>query len=382
VKRWLTWKRVLAGLGALALVALLAATWLVASEWRYIQRLRTYPDRPITTVEWYEPKARIAGGAERLFATASPAESGFEPAVLEAVAQYAKSKNSSALLVVYRDVLVFERYWQGHGPQKWSDSASMAKTLTALLIGIAIADGRIPSVDEPAATYLRKWAKDDRRRITLRNLLQMHSGLRPMGVYDDPFTDACYLALGTDARYVVNSCPAVRAPAEAMDYNNVNFQALGQVLEVATGRPFAEYLSEKFWVPLGNTDAAVCFDRPGGVARTFGFVFATARDWARVGLLIQHAGRLDGRQIVPADWIQFMCSPSPTDRSYGAGLYTGPDGEHPPFVAPDTVAINGHSKQRVYVIPSKQLVVVRLGENAKNWDDSRLPNLLIAGMHQ
>jgi CubicO group peptidase (beta-lactamase class C family) len=256
----------------------------------------------------------------------------------------------------------------------------MAKTITALLVGIAIADGRIPSVDEPAATYLPKWAGDARRNITLRHLLQMHSGLRPMGDYNDPFSDACYLALGTDGRYVVNSCPSVCRPGEQMDYNNVNYQALGFILEQATGRPFAEYLSEKLWVPLGNRDAALWLDRAGGSPRTFGFLFATTRDWARVGWLIASGGQVNGRQIVPSEWIRFMCQPSPTDPTYGAGVYTGPDGDYPPFAASDTVVLNGHAKQRVYVIRSQELVIVRIGENAKQWDDSRLPNLILMGL--
>jgi CubicO group peptidase (beta-lactamase class C family) len=288
--------------------------------------------------------------------------------------------NSSALLVLHRGQIILERYWQDHGPDKWSNSASMAKTLTALLIGIAIAEGHIPTVDEPAATFLPKWARDARRKITLRHLIQMHSGLRPMGDYQDPFTDACYLALGTDARYVVDACPAVCEPNQQMDYNNVNFQALGLLIEQATERPYTDYLSEKLWVPVGNRDAAIALDRPGGVPRTFGFVFATVHDWARVGLLIQNAGRVDARQVVPSEWIRLMCEPSPTEISYGGGLYTGPDGQYDPFLAPDTVVLNGHSKQRVYVSPSRELVIVRVGENAKNWDDSRLPNLIVAGI--
>src|SRR5437016_2746016 len=252
MKHWLTWKRVFATIAATLLFVFLLAIWLIASEWTYIQRIRTYPVRPITTVQWYQPKPRMAGGKERQLPIAAPSEVTIDPSALEEAAKYAESKNSSALLLLHRGCIALERYWQGHGPDQWSDSASMAKTLTALLIGTAIAEKRIPSVDEPAATYLPKWAGDARRKIALRHLLQMHSGLRPMGAYDDPFSDACYLALGTDARYVVDSCPAVREPGQYMDYNDVNFQALGFVIERATGRPFAEYLSEKLWAPLGN----------------------------------------------------------------------------------------------------------------------------------
>src|SRR5262249_57833906 len=120
------------------------------------------------------------------------------------------------------------------------------------------------------------------------------SGLRPMGEYEDPLSDACYLALGTNARYVVDNAPAVFEPGQYYDYNNVNYQALGFVLEAATGRRYAEYLSEKLWKPIGAGDAAVWLDREGGSARTFGYLFANPADWAPLGVLLLHEGASDG----------------------------------------------------------------------------------------
>ena len=137
-----------------------------------------------------------------------------------------------------------------------------------------------------------------RRKITLRHLLQMHAGLKPMGAYEEPFSDASYLALGTDMRYIVDNVGVAEEPGQRFDYNNVNFQALGFVLEAATGRRYAEFLSEKLWKPLGAGDSAVWLDRDGGSARTFGYLFATATDWAKVGLLLLHDGIWDGRRIV------------------------------------------------------------------------------------
>ena len=111
----------------------------------------------------------------------------------------------------------------------------------------------------------------------------MHAGLKPMGEYEEPYSDASYLALGTDSRYVVDNVPAVEEPGRRYDYNNVNFQVLGVVLEAATGRRYADYLSEKLWKPIGASDAAVWLDREGGTARTFGYLFARTEDWCGSG---------------------------------------------------------------------------------------------------
>ena len=210
-----------------------------------------------------------------------------------------RSKNAAALLVVHKGRVVLERHWHGHRPGDRTNSASMAKTVTALLIGIAVGEGKIASIDEPAAKWIPAWRDDARSRITLRHLLQMHAGLKPMGEYEEPYSDASYLALGTDSRYVVDNVPAVDEPGRRFDYNNVNFQVLGVVLEAATGRRYAEYLSEKLWKPIGAGDAAVWLDREGGSARTFGYLFARPEDWARLGLLLLHEGECDGRAVVP-----------------------------------------------------------------------------------
>jgi CubicO group peptidase (beta-lactamase class C family) len=169
------------------------------------------------------------------------------------------------------------------------------------------------------------------------------------------------------------------------DYNNVNFQVLGFVLEAATGRRYADYLSEKLWKPIGASDAAVWLDREGGTARTFGYLFARTEDWARLGLLLLHEGRRDGKAVVPSDFIREMLKPSPTEPTYGLGIWLAND-EHqrqdrePPFGVPGIFYLDGRFKQRVYVIPSRDLVIVRVGENAKGWEESALPNAVLKGI--
>jgi CubicO group peptidase (beta-lactamase class C family) len=346
----------------------------------YIQRLRHFKQQLPTPPEWYEPK-EIVRGAElprtlpRMSAAAAEVSTN---AIAKAVETAIKGK-AAAFLIVKNGAIVTEYYAENHGPDRWTDSASMMKTVTALLVGIAISEGKIKSVDEPAATYLPAWRRDARKEITIRNLLQMHSGLRPEGKYEDPFSDACYLALGTDTRYIVENSPLVEPPGARFDYNNVNFQALGLVLESATQSRFASYLSEKLWKPLGNRDAALWLDQPNGEARTFGYLFATAEDWARVGQLILDRGKIGDKTIVPAEWIQFMCTPSPSEPTYGAGIYTGVDDpEDPPFAYKGMVALNGKDKQRVYVLPREQMLIVRVGPQVRGWTDSYFPNLFAA----
>ena len=246
----------------------------------------------------------------------------------------------------------------------------MAKSITALLIGIALDEGKIGSLDDPAAKWVPAWRDDSRRQITLRHLLQMHAGLRPMGKYEEPYSDASYLALGTDLRYVVDNIPAETEPGRRFDYNDVNFQALGFVLESATGRRYADYLSEKIWKPIGAGAAALWLDRDGGSARTFGYLFATASDWARVGQLLLHEGEWEGKTVISRDYLREMLKPSPSEPIYGLGIWLANDDHQrregePPFLASGIFYLDGRFKQRVYVIPSHDIVIVRVGENAR-----------------
>src|SRR3954451_18223422 len=377
-----TLKRIALILAGLALLAIAAVGIFVASEWTYISRMRSHPANSILDVAWYEPKEAMPGAQHPV---PLPVADGIAPDAFAEAVKLAESKNASALLVVHKGRVVLDRHWHGHRPGDQTNSASMAKTVTALLIGIAVGEGKIASIDEPAAKWIPAWRDDARKRITLRHLLQMHAGLKPMGEYEEPYSDASYLALGTDSRHVVDNVPAVEEPGLRFDYNNVNFQVLGDVLEAATGRRYAGYLSEKLWKPIGASDAGVWLDREGGTARTFGYLFTRPEDWARLGLLLLHEGRCDGRQIVPPDFIREMIRPSPTEPTYGLGIWLAND-EHqrqdrePPFAAPGIFYLDGRFKQRVYIVPSRDVVIVRVGENAKGCEESALPNAVLKGI--
>jgi CubicO group peptidase (beta-lactamase class C family) len=378
----LTFRRIALIFACLVLLGAAGVGVFVVSEWTYISRMRSHPVNSILDVTWYRPKEDVPGVSKPI---PLPSANGLDPETFAEASRLAESKNAAALVVVHKGRIILDRHWHGHQPGDWTNSASMAKSITALLIGIAVEEGKIGSIDEPASKWIPAWRDDSRSRITLRHLLQMHAGLKPMGEYEDLFSDASYLALGTDSRSVVDNVTAVSEPGQRFDYSNVNFQALGIVLEAATGRRYADYLSEKLWKPIGAGDAAVWLDREGGSARTFGYIFASPEDWARLGLLLLHEGEADGKPVVHRSYLREMLKPSPTEPTYGLGIWLAND-EHqrregePPFATPGIFYLDGRYKQRVYVIPSRDTVIVRVGANARGWEESALPNAVLKGL--
>jgi CubicO group peptidase (beta-lactamase class C family) len=302
---------------------------------------------------------------------------------------FAEAQNSVALLVLHRDQLVVEQYWQDHPPDGLVNSMSMVKSLLALLIGIAIEEGHIQSVDDPAKDYIPEWANDSRGDITLADLLYMQSGLKNDERIDTIRSDLVQLYMGSDADNVALNVPPEQEPGEVYSYSNFNSQILSIVLERATGEPFADYLSTRLWQPLQNTNGFVWLDRPSGNAKPFCCFFATPRDWARVGQMLLRQGKVGETQIVPTEWIQKMVKPSPLEPTFGLHIWIKARtddypqvnrGSSAPFIADDTFYLDGRHHQRVYVIPSHDLVIVRIGEEPPAWDDSVIPNALVEGL--
>lgn len=344
------------------------------------------------------PRVLVRGGGDGApLAVAGPGTGGIGAAALTAAVDYGASQDSHALLVYHAGQLVLEHYYPGHGPESRTPTQSMHKSVLALLFGAALRDGYLRSVDEPAATYLTEWAGDARARITIRQLLQQASGIDyPATNYLNPAGTFLQVMMGDELAATVLAQPAEAPPGERFDYNNVNVALLGILLERATRTPYADYLERALWRPLGADDALVTVDsRAHGTPRTYCCLDATARSWLRLGVLILDGGRVAGRQVIPAEWLREVTTPSPTQANYGYLTWLGREYQEQrrynhksavtayasaPFAAPDVIYFDGFGGQRVYVIPSRQLVIVRTGGLALDWDDARLPNLLIGGL--
>lgn len=351
----------------------------------------------------FRPTAAVGGGPVLELPVAKPDGLTVAPAALREAERYAAEFDSYALLVVHWGVVQTEWYAPGWDRNRLTQSQSMMKTLAALALGAAIADGHIGSVDEPVSTYLPEWAGDPRGAIRIRDLLQMASGLAQARFTLNPFAqDSAFRFLNSSDRAAVYlRTPAVMPPAREFDYNDLDAALVGLIVQRATGVPWSEWLDRKIWRPMGGQRAEVWLDREGegATAMTACCMLATAMDWARVGLLMKDRGLVRGVPVLPAGWIDEMLTPSPAFAGYGYFTWLGPDlgktqlrpddRERPqsePFLAPDMFLLLGRGGQRVYVSRALDLVIVRLGPHngmeplKAGWDNARLPNVIVRGL--
>jgi CubicO group peptidase (beta-lactamase class C family) len=383
----------------LALLAVVVAGWAPAYFGTYGLYWKRYAGSFVTNplnprYAWYEPMETVAG------AYATPLPGGpaddFAPGALEGAADYAGSHHSDSLIVMRQGKVVLERYWNGKAADTLFGAHSMTKTLNAILIGFAIADGRIGSVDDPVYFYIAEWDDPAHRPIRIRDLLNMASGLEES--YDfTPWSQRMQRTMGTDIVGANLKTKVADPPGVKFAHINPPPEILGIVIERATGKRFGDYLSEKLWKPIGAHDAQLFVDRPGGMAHTDCCMWTAISDWARIGELLRTGGAWDGAQVIPAGWVEKMLDASPANINYGMMVWLGstyvenrvydpavPFSSHhsEPFAATDVFFLDGLHMQRVWVVPSKQLVIVRTGQEDGDWDDSRLPNLVIRGLAQ
>ena len=313
----------------------------------------------------------------------------------EAIA-YARETKSHALLVFHQGELQLEEYFPGYDKKTLSDTNSMHKTILAILIGIAIDQGFIENVDESASNYLSEWAKDERMQITIKQLLQQSSGIRYPPFSFNPTGEWMKFMNGDDTQNIALNQPLEKTPNSEFAYNGINPQNLGLLLERATKKSYSDYLSENLWRYMKD-DAFVTLDaEKHATTRMFCCLDATARDLLRIGLLILNKGKLGDSRIVSETWIREMITPSDLNPNYGYLTWLGTEyqenriynnkssatGFHSePFVDEDIVFLDGFGGQRAYIIPSKDLVIIRTGAIVWDWDDAKLPNTISKGVN-
>lgn len=384
----------LSGLLLLATVGLLLAAWVadptVPRNLLFGQSL----SEP-AAVQDSQPQEAVPGRPRDDIAIG--AQVTLDPRGLALAETYADRMRSVALLVFHRGALRYERYWSGFDEATRTNPNSMHKTVLALVVGAAIADGHIPSVDAPASRWITEWRGDARRDITVRELLQMASGLEVpiFGTWK-----SSRILFGSDLQAGVLGLGVEAPHGSVFQYNNASSQVLVMLVERATGQRYADYLSRRLWQRIGAEDAALWMDRVGGQPRGFCCLFATARDWLRVGRLILDRGRVGEEQVLPVEWITAMTTPSARNPNFGLHVWLGsPSGTARPynryttrakadafhsarFAADDIIYLDGFGGQRVYIVPSQELVIVRTGVSSTEWDDAVLPNAIIGAVRR
>jgi len=284
---------------------------------------------------------------------------------------YLANNPTTGLLIARGDTILVERYQYGRTDRERLTSWSMAKTVTSMLVGIALAEGRLRSIDDLAEAYVPELAGTEYGRTSLRHLLQMSSGVNFVEKYsgDD---DVMRLALSTFVQSRQGGPGGVSAvtpfnergapSGTRFSYASSETHVLGLVLRAAIGRPLTEYVEEKIWQPIGaEADATWLVDRAGQEA-AYCCLNAVLRDYARLGLLLAHNGNWRGRQLIPAAWIE-EATRVPADQAYrrpgiattffgyGYQVWIFP-GERRMF------ALLGVRGQSIFVDPASRLVMV------------------------
>jgi CubicO group peptidase (beta-lactamase class C family) len=279
---------------------------------------------------------------------------------------YLDASGTTAFLVIHDDKLLYERYFNGYDEGSVNTSFSMAKSFASALVGIAIDEGDIKSVDEPITDYIPELLKENKRfkEITIRNLLTMSSGIKYKEGGTLPWSeeaDDTKTYYSTDLRELALSCRIEGKPGEYFEYNNYNPLLVGLILERATGMAVSHYTQEKLWKPLDmETDGSWSLDsRRDGFEKMESGVNARARDFARFGMLFAREGNWRGEQLISQEWVEESTRPdTSTDPSQNYQYFwwvNTPEGK-------DHFSAQGNYGQYIYVAPEKDLVIVRLGK--------------------
>lgn len=272
---------------------------------------------------------------------------------------YLAHTRTAAFVVLHEDRVVLERYGRGHDRHSLLNSFSIAKSVMSALVGIALAEGRIGSLDTMVASVCPEFAGTPYGAVTVRQLLTMTSGI---GDAPSLLPGRAELYYGGDLRDQALRAPAPATPPAAAHpwrYSETDVQVLGFVLERAVGMPVSQYLAARIWQPLGMESKALwALDREGGSEKTFCCLSARARDFARFGQLMRDGGRWGGRQLVPAAWAERRVLPGieALDRHTHQHLWWTPHGGQGDFYA------YGHNGQYLYVNPAARLVIVKFSE--------------------
>lgn len=351
-------------------------------------------------VDRYLPLTPVAGCASQELPIGTP--SARLAAGLEAALGYHKQKGGIGLAIWQDGKLVLENYDRGANQASLSESLSMHKSLLAILVGAAIADGVLPSKDVAVGKYLPEWTNDPRGQIPLSAFLNMESGLELYAIGGPNNGKAMSLVMSGDITSAALAHGAIEPPYKTFRYNNANSQIVGTVLDRAlktSGRKggYPAYLSRKIWCPLGNGDGALWLDREGGASHYFSGMQASLRDWLRVGIMMANDGEANGKQVIPAHWITAMRTPAPNNPNYGLHLWLGapvggqrsyspesqlkvPHAEA--YLADDVVFFDGFGGQRLYVVPSSKLVIARTSMVDFSYDDSVIINTVLRAASQ
>ena len=298
-------------------------------------------------------------------------------------------RNTRAVVVVYDGHLVAERYADGFTKHTALMGWSMTKSVINALVGILVQEGKI-SLRDPVPIAAWKSPDDPRRTITWEQLLRMNSGLEFDEDYRNPLADVTYMLFGVpDAAAYAIAKPLVAEPGSHWSYSSGTTNIISSALRQIVGDPdYPEFPRRALFDRLGMTNAVMESDASGTFVGS-SFMYATASDWARFGLLYLRDGVWSGQRILPEGWVAYTRTPTSNapDQKYGAHFWLRVPKEFhcgggEDMLPPDAFHAIGYEGQFVTIIPSRKLVLVRLGLTRRPcvWDHPEFVRLVLAAI--
>jgi CubicO group peptidase (beta-lactamase class C family) len=281
---------------------------------------------------------------------------------------FIEHSGTTGLIVIKDDTILFEKYYRGNTESSKAISWSVAKSFVSAMFGIAVSEGYIKDINQPVTDYLPSLKNSGYNGVSIKNVLQMSSGVRFNEDYGDFNSDinrmGRYFALNMPFADFVASLKAEKKPGTFHHYVSMDTQVLGMILREATGKNLSEYAQEKLWKPLGMESDAYWLTDSSGMEAAFGGLNVTLRDYARFGRLYLNKGNWNGKQIVPEVWCKASVTPDAhhlmpgkrPDASWVLGygyqwwIPENPDGDY--------LAI-GIYGQAIYVYPRYNIVIAK-----------------------
>ena len=306
--------------------------------------------------------------------------------------EWAEQSETTALIFIRRDTIVYEKYFNGFSRDSYFHSQSVAKSFISFLIGAAVDEGLIKSINDPLTLYIPELIDRDPQfeKITIKHLLEMRSGLEynteflPFINIHAPWNDEVIGYYHPNVRKILlKKLEVTSEPGKAFEYNNYNTSYLGLVLERATGMTVSKYLEKKLWSKIMGYDALFSIDsKDSGFEYMPSRLIARAVDYARFGRLYLNKGMWNGQQIISEDWV---INSTREDKSISRDHYpewlgsgckhnyyayqwwgnTNCDGSFQFFA-------NGNLGQNIYVIPDQEIIIVHCGNSLQHYNDGDL----------
>tara|TARA_B100000767_G_scaffold235464_1_gene228758 strand:+ start:31299 stop:32453 length:1155 start_codon:yes stop_codon:yes gene_type:complete len=283
-----------------------------------------------------------------------------------------KKYKSVAYLIIKNDSIFHEKYYQGYSDTSKSNSFSMAKSMVTGMLGKAIEEGKIESIDQKVGDFFEEFKEENGSTLTVGDLASMTSGLDWVEEYYNPLNITTKAYFTDDLQGLLRNRKITGIPGKKFLYLSGNTQLLGMVISKAVGENLSTYFSEKFWKPMGaKEDALWQIDSDAkGMEKTFCCFATNAKDFARIGKLYKDHGKWNGKQLIDSSFVALSVRPRfKKSPEYGYGWWLSE------IEGKSIFAMRGHLGQYVIVIPEDDLIVVRLGHLTQKADGNSFPKV-------